>query len=118
MVLKSEHLPGLLMTIIRFVLPCNDRQIKKLLLIFWEIWPKTFQERKLLHQMMRCLPEGEGGEEGGFQTVVNSLKNVSANRIIVPLSLKAKPMLYTAKLTASSKYIKVQHIQHNYTTSD
>ena len=40
------------MTIIRFVLPCNDHQIKKLLLIFWEIWPKTSPDGKLLHEMI------------------------------------------------------------------
>ncbi len=40
------------MTIIRFVLPNNDHQIKKLLLIFWEIWPKTTPDGKLLHEMI------------------------------------------------------------------
>ena len=52
LVLSGERLPGLLMTIIRFVLPCNDHQIKKLLLIFWEIWPKTSPDGKLLHEMI------------------------------------------------------------------
>ncbi|KAK1127624.1 Coatomer subunit beta [Melipona bicolor] len=40
MILSGERLPGLLMTIIRFVLPLQDHTIKKLLLIFWEIVPK------------------------------------------------------------------------------
>ncbi len=40
------------MTIIRFVLPSSDHQIKKLLLIFWEIWPKTTPDGKLLHEMI------------------------------------------------------------------
>lgn len=52
LVLNGERLPGLLMTIIRFLLPCNDHQIKKLLLIFWEIWPKTSGDGKLLHEMI------------------------------------------------------------------
>lgn len=52
LVLNGERLPGLLMTIIRFLLPCNDHEIKKLLLIFWEIWPKTSGDGKLLHEMI------------------------------------------------------------------
>ncbi|XP_064397244.1 coatomer subunit beta-like isoform X2 [Halichondria panicea] len=52
LVLNGERLPGLLMTIIRFVLPSSDHQIKKLLLIFWEIWPKTSPDGKLLHEMI------------------------------------------------------------------
>ena len=73
-VLNGERLPSLLMTIIRFVLPCNDHQIKKLLLIFWEIWPKTSPDGKLLHEMIlvcdayRKVREGgrEGGKDGGM----------------------------------------------------
>ena len=52
MVLNGERFPGLLMTIIRFVLPSNDHMLKKLLLIFWEIWPKTSQDGKLLQEMI------------------------------------------------------------------
>ena len=52
LVLNGERLPGLLMTIIRFVLPSNDHTLKKLLLIFWEIWPKTSPDGKLLHEMI------------------------------------------------------------------
>ena len=52
LVLNGERLPGLLMTIIRFVMPNRDHQIKKLLLIFWEIWPKTTPDGKLLHEMI------------------------------------------------------------------
>ena len=69
-VLNGERLPSLLMTIIRFVLPCNDHQIKKLLLIFWEIWPKTSPDGKLLHEMIlvcdayRKVREGGRKEEG------------------------------------------------------
>nr|XP_033323995.1 coatomer subunit beta-like isoform X2 [Megalopta genalis] len=52
MILSEEHLPGLLMTIIRFVLPLQDHTIKKLLLIFWEIVPKTSPDGKLLQEMI------------------------------------------------------------------
>ncbi len=52
LVLNGERLPNLLMIIIRFVLPSSDHQIKKLLLIFWEIWPKTTPDGKLLHEMI------------------------------------------------------------------
>ena len=52
LVLSGERFPALLMIIIRFVLPCNDHQIKKLLLLVWEIWPKTSPDGKLLHEMI------------------------------------------------------------------
>jgi len=50
--LNGEKMPTILMTIIRFVLPSQDHTIKKLLLIFWEIVPKTGQDGKLLHEMI------------------------------------------------------------------
>ena len=40
------------MTVIRYCLPSNDHQIKKLLLIFWEIVPKRGPDGKLLHEMI------------------------------------------------------------------
>ncbi|XP_015605561.1 coatomer subunit beta [Cephus cinctus] len=52
MIISGERLPGLLMTIIRFVLPLQDHTIKKLLLIFWEIVPKTSPDGKLLQEMI------------------------------------------------------------------
>lgn len=52
MILNGERLPGLLMTIIRFVLPHQEHMIKKLLLIFWEIVPKTSADGKLLQEMI------------------------------------------------------------------
>lgn len=52
MILSGERLPGLLMTIIRFVLPLQDHTIKKLLLVFWEIVPKTTPDGKLLQEMI------------------------------------------------------------------
>lgn len=52
MIANGERLPGLLMIIIRFVLPLQDHTIKKLLLIFWEIVPKTTPDGKLLQEMI------------------------------------------------------------------
>ncbi|XP_063375229.1 coatomer subunit beta [Cydia amplana] len=51
-ILSGEKIPGLLMVIIRFVLPLQDHMIKKLLLIFWEIVPKTSPDGKLLQEMI------------------------------------------------------------------
>ncbi|XP_068627553.1 coatomer subunit beta [Battus philenor] len=51
-ILSGEKIPGLLMIIIRFVLPLQDHTIKKLLLIFWEIVPKTTADGKLLQEMI------------------------------------------------------------------
>lgn len=53
MILAGERLPpGFLMTIIRYVLPLQDHLVKKLLLIFWEIVPKTSSDGKLLQEMI------------------------------------------------------------------
>jgi len=52
MLLNGEKIQGLLMNIIRFVLPSQDHMIKKLLLIFWEIVPKTYPDGKLMQEMI------------------------------------------------------------------
>lgn len=52
LMLNGERLPGLLMTIIRFVLPLQNHTIKKLLLIYWEIVPKVSGDGKLLQEMI------------------------------------------------------------------
>jgi coatomer subunit beta len=50
MILNGEKFPpNMLMIVIRYCLPSNDHQIKKLLLIFWEIVPKRGPDGKLLH---------------------------------------------------------------------
>uniref|UniRef100_A0A914CKB2 Coatomer subunit beta n=1 Tax=Acrobeloides nanus TaxID=290746 RepID=A0A914CKB2_9BILA len=43
---------GLMMHVIRFCLPTTDHFLKKLLLTFWEIVPKTTPDGKLLHEMI------------------------------------------------------------------
>ena len=40
------------MTIIKYLLPSADHAIKKLLLVFWEIWPKTDDQGKLRPEMI------------------------------------------------------------------
>ncbi|XP_033629126.1 coatomer subunit beta-like [Asterias rubens] len=52
MILNGEKMPGMLMSVIRFLLPMQDHTIKKLLLIFWEIVPKTHPDGKLLQEMI------------------------------------------------------------------
>ncbi|XP_050293271.1 coatomer subunit beta [Anthonomus grandis grandis] len=53
MILAGDRLPpGFLMIIIRYVLPLQDHTAKKLLLIFWEIVPKTTPDGKLLQEMI------------------------------------------------------------------
>ena len=42
----------MLMIVIRYLLPSNDHQVKKLLLIFWEIVPKRGPDGKLLNEMI------------------------------------------------------------------
>lgn len=43
---------SMLMYVIRFCLPSNEHTLKKTLLIFWEIVPKTDANGKLLHEMI------------------------------------------------------------------
>ncbi|XP_020797844.1 coatomer subunit beta [Drosophila serrata] len=52
LLLNGERYPGLIMTIIRFVLPVQNHTVKKLLLIFWEVVPKTSADGKLLQEMI------------------------------------------------------------------
>lgn len=53
MILNGEKFPpSMLMTIIRYILPDQDHQLKKMLLIFWEIVPKRGADGKLLHEMI------------------------------------------------------------------
>ncbi|EPB73565.1 adaptin region [Ancylostoma ceylanicum] len=43
---------GMLMYVIRFLLPSSDHTLKKTLLIFWEVVPKTNAQGKLLQEMI------------------------------------------------------------------
>lgn len=53
LILNGEKFPpSMLMAIIRYILPVQDHQIKKMLLIFWEIVPKRGPDGKLLHEMI------------------------------------------------------------------
>ncbi len=50
--LNGESMPKMLMVVIRFVVPCDDHKLKKLLLIYWEVIDKTGSDGKLLPEMI------------------------------------------------------------------
>ncbi|KAJ8031969.1 Coatomer subunit beta [Holothuria leucospilota] len=52
LILNGEKMPTLLISVIRYLLPLKDHAIKKLLLVFWEIVPKTHPDGKLLSEMI------------------------------------------------------------------
>ncbi|KAJ3177707.1 coatomer subunit beta, partial [Irineochytrium annulatum] len=51
MMLNGEPLPQLLMHVIRFVMPSKNKALKKLLLVYWEICPRTGPDGKLKAEM-------------------------------------------------------------------
>lgn len=50
--LNGESMPKMLMVVIRFVVPCDNHKLKKLLLIYWEVIDKTGSDGKLLPEMI------------------------------------------------------------------
>lgn len=50
--LNGENMSQLLMHIIRFAMPIDDHDIKKLLLLYWEIVDKTTADGKLKSEMI------------------------------------------------------------------
>ncbi|KAJ3020287.1 coatomer subunit beta [Thoreauomyces humboldtii] len=52
LMLNGDPLPQLLMHVIRFVVPSKNKALKKLLLIYWEICPKTGSDGKLKQEMV------------------------------------------------------------------
>jgi coatomer subunit beta len=50
--LGGETMPRVLMTVIRFCITCEDHQVKKLLMLYWELVPKYSTEGKLLPEMI------------------------------------------------------------------
>ena len=46
------HSTYVLQCIIQYVMPEDDKMLKKLLLIYWEIVPKHGADGKLLHEMI------------------------------------------------------------------
>ncbi|KAI8808805.1 adaptin N terminal region-domain-containing protein [Cladochytrium replicatum] len=52
LMLNGDPAPQLLMHIIRFVVPSKNKQLKKLLLIYWEICPKHNPDGKLKQEMI------------------------------------------------------------------
>ena len=49
--LNGDPLNQLLMHVIRFVMPSKNKALKKLLLIYWEVCPRTDAEGKLKPEM-------------------------------------------------------------------
>ena len=52
LMLQGEHLPRVLMCVIRFCITQEDHFLKKMLMIYWEIVPKYDGEGKLLPEMI------------------------------------------------------------------
>jgi len=50
--LNGESFPKLLMCVIKFCLHSENHQIKKLLLVYWEVVDKRSEDGKLLHEMI------------------------------------------------------------------
>jgi len=50
--LNGEQLPGLFITIVRYVLPCDDHNVQKLLLLYLETIEKTTPDGKILPEMI------------------------------------------------------------------
>eukprot|EP01032_Pedospumella_encystans_P021140 gene21140-23995_t len=50
--LNNENMPRVLITVIRFCITQDDHQIKKLLMLYWEVVPKTSADGKLLPEMI------------------------------------------------------------------
>lgn len=52
LMLNGDPYPQLLMHVIRFIMPSKNKQLKKLLLIYWEICPKLNPDGKLKQEMI------------------------------------------------------------------
>ena len=52
MLLNGEEFPTLFITLVRYVLPCDDHQVQKLLLLYLEMIEKTDESGKLLPEMI------------------------------------------------------------------
>jgi coatomer subunit beta len=50
--LSNENMPRVLMTVIRFCVTQDDHQLKKLMMLYWEIVPKYGADGKLLPEMI------------------------------------------------------------------
>jgi coatomer subunit beta len=50
--LNGDPCPGLLMHVIRFVMPSKNKQLKRLLHFYWEVCPKVNPDGKLKQEMI------------------------------------------------------------------
>mmetsp|Transcript_24653 Transcript_24653/g.61827 ORF Transcript_24653/g.61827 Transcript_24653/m.61827 type:complete len:954 (+) Transcript_24653:242-3103(+) len=49
---NGELLPNVLMTVIQYVMPSKDHELKKLMILYWEVIPKKAPDGKLLPEMI------------------------------------------------------------------
>jgi coatomer subunit beta len=49
---NGELLPNVLMTVIQYVMPSKDHELKKLMILYWEVIPKKAADGKLLPEMI------------------------------------------------------------------
>ena len=52
LMLSGEHMPRVLMSVIRFCINTEDHALKKLLMLYWEVVPKYGADGKLLPEMI------------------------------------------------------------------
>jgi coatomer subunit beta len=52
LLLQGEKMDRILMHVIRFCITCDDHQLKKLLMLYWEVVPKHDENKKLLPEMI------------------------------------------------------------------
>ena len=50
--LSGDPMPRMLMTVIRFCINTDNHELKKLLMLYWEIVPKYDPSNKLLPEMI------------------------------------------------------------------
>ena len=101
LLLNGEVMPKLLMTVIRFCVPCDDHKIKKLLLVYWEVVEKTGPDGKLLPEMI---------------LVTNNLRNdlVHANEYIRGCTLRFLCKLKEAEILEPLIPMVKNNLEHRH----
>lgn len=56
LLIDGEPMPKVLMTVIRFCINTDHHELKKVLMLFWEIVPKYGADEKLLPEMILVRP--------------------------------------------------------------
>jgi len=99
--LAGESMPRVLMTVIRFCITQDDHQIKKLLMLYWEIVPKYGPDGKLMPEMI---------------LVCNALRNdlISPNEYIRGCMLRFLCKLKEAELIEPLLPSIKQNLEHRH----